>query len=111
MSLVQPVLAQVGNTVIKPNLGINSLADLFSIIINVLLGVGIALVVIFLILGGIQYVTSKGDAKAADQARQSLTNAVIGFIIVVGAFTIKSIVENIFGISNQLKVNSITPNF
>lgn len=113
MNLVQQVLAQsssVGTQVIIPNTGITSLRDLFSIIINVLLGVGISLVVIFLILGGIQYITSKGDVKAADQARQSLTNAVIGFIVVVCAFTIKAIVQNVFGIGNdQLNVNSITP--
>lgn len=86
--------------VVKPTLGnINSLADAMALAINIVLGIGISLTVIFLILGGIQYITSKGDQKAAQEARTSLTNAVIGFIIVVGAFTIRTILANLLDVS------------
>uniref|UniRef100_A0A7C4TP56 Uncharacterized protein n=1 Tax=candidate division WWE3 bacterium TaxID=2053526 RepID=A0A7C4TP56_UNCKA len=71
---------------------IETLADVFALAINIVLGIGIALTIIYLILGGIQYITSKGDQKAAQEARTSLTNAVIGFIVVIGAFTIRTIV-------------------
>ncbi len=74
-----------------------TLADIFALIINVVIGIGIALTVIFLILGGIQYITSRGDAKAADAARSSLTNAVIGFIVVLAAVTIRFVVQNVLG--------------
>ena len=72
--------------------GINSLGNLFGLAINIVMGVGVALTVIFLILGGIKYVTSQGDKTQTQTARESLTNAVIGFIVVIGAFVIRTIV-------------------
>jgi hypothetical protein len=79
---------------------ITSLADVFFLATNVVLAIGIALTVIFLILGGIQYMTAKGDVKAAGEARQALTNAIIGFIIVVAAYTIRTVLINVLGVSN-----------
>ena len=82
------------------NLGnIATLADAMALAINIVLGIGISLTIVFLIIGGIQYITSKGDQKATIEARTSLTNAVIGFIVVVGAFTIKTILGNILGVT------------
>src|SRR3972149_696354 len=100
MTLLQHVYAQgssIPTTVNRIDLGINTLAEAFAIAINVVLGIGIALTIIFLIIGGIQYITSKGDQKAAQEARTSLTNAVIGFIVVIGAFTIRTVLLNIIG--------------
>jgi hypothetical protein len=85
----------------------NNLADVFGFLVNVVLGVGIAVTIVFLILGGIQYITAKGDQKAAGAAREALTNAVIGFIVVIGAFTIRTILINVIGVTNDLKVNDV----
>ncbi len=71
------------------------LGDVFGFLVNVVLGVGIAVTIIFLILGGIQYITARGDQKAAGAARESLTNAVIGFIVVIGAFTIRTVLLSV----------------
>jgi hypothetical protein len=59
---------------------------------NVILGVAVSLSVIFLGLGGIKYITARGDAKAAEEARTWLTNAVIGLVIALGALAVKTIV-------------------
>ena len=104
-----PVLAVEVATV---QLGsISTLADALALIINIALGIGISLTVIFLILGGIQYMTAKGDQKATQAARDSLTNAVIGFIVVVGAFTIKNVLANILNVSvsNSGSLEDTTP--
>jgi hypothetical protein len=74
-----------------------TLAKVFGAAINIVLGIGIAITVIFLILGGIQYMTARGDQKAAQAARDSLTNAVIGFVVVLGALAIKVIIGNLAG--------------
>lgn len=97
--MLQRVYAQVStDPVLEDNVGgIEKLSDLFNLVLNVIVGVGIALVVIFLVLGGIQYVMSKGDPKAADAARLSLTNAIIGFVVIIGALTIKAVVLNVLG--------------
>lgn len=111
MSLLQQVYA-VETTVQKITLGIDSLAGLFGLIINIVLGIGIAITIIFLILGGIQYITSKGDQKAAQEARTSLTNAVIGFIVVIGAFTIRTVLLSMIGADEgQLNIQDVTPDF
>lgn len=112
LNLLTKVYAQtageVSKEIAKPDLGINSLAEAFGLAINIVMGVGISLTIIFLILGGIQYMTAKGDQKAAQEARTSLTNAVIGFIVVIGAFTIRTVLLNILG-ADVGEVTNITP--
>ena len=98
------------NKVVQPiDLKFTNLSDVFGFLVNVVLGVGIAVTIIFLILGGIQYITAKGDQKAAGAARDALTNAVIGFIVVIGAFTIRTILLNVIGgdANSKLIVNEI----
>jgi len=62
---------------------------------------GIALL-IYLILGGFQMMTSRGDPKAAQSAQAKITNAAIGFIIIIFAYFIVQIFGRIFGIENTL---------
>lgn len=95
------VLAETSKNAQRINLPFNDLADVFGFLVNVVLGVGIAITIIFLILGGIKYITAKGDQKAAGEARSALTNAVIGFIVVIGAFTIRTILINVIGGTNE----------
>ena len=104
------VAAGTSTNVVAINLPFKNLADVFGFLINVVLGVGIAVTIIFLILGGIQYITARGDQKAAGAARESLTNAVIGFIVVIGAFTIRTILLSMLGLEN-VGVTNITPVF
>lgn len=101
-SVVNPLAQTLGTTV--------TIANVFSLVTNILIGIGVALTVIFLVLGGIQYITSRGDTKAAETARASLTNAVIGFIIVVAAITIRYAISNvIFGGDGTAGLENVTP--
>lgn len=47
-----------------------------------------ALAVIYLIYGGILYITAGGDAEKATKGRTALINAIIGIIIIALAFAI-----------------------
>lgn len=100
----------VSTNVVNPLAGSNltSLSAVFGLLINVVLGVGITLTVIYLIAGGIKYVTSQGDQKNTTQAREWLTNAVIGFIVIIGSFLIKLIVSGVIG-ANNTSINNVTP--
>jgi len=100
-------LAATSTTAQRINLPFNDLADVFGFLVNVVLGVGIAVTIVFLILGGIQYITAKGDQKAAGAAREALTNAVIGFIVVIGAFTIRTILINVIGKTGNLEIGNV----
>ena len=68
-------------------------------ILNIVFYSGIALTIIFLIIGGIRYITSGGAKEGVEAARSQVTNAIIGFIIVIGAFTIRIIIQNMLGVT------------
>lgn len=87
-------IGEVGNEVTPfPNLG-----NLIGSLIQVALIAAGLLVFIFLIIGGIQYMNSGGDKAAAEKARDRITYAFLGLIIVVGAYAIGIILQKVFGI-------------
>jgi hypothetical protein len=99
--MLQKVYAQVSTNADDPFGGrFDTLANVFGVALNVIMGVAVSLAVVFLGLGGIKYITSKGDAKAAEEARTWLTNAIIGLVIALGALAVKSILFGILGISS-----------
>ncbi len=53
---------------------------------------------LFIVIGGIQWITAGGDAKAASAARDRITAAVVGLLVVVAAFAITLILGQVFGI-------------
>jgi hypothetical protein len=57
---------------------------------------GIA-VVIYLLIGGIKYITSGGDKNAIASAQQMITHAIIGFVLLVLLFVIVQFVPEFFG--------------
>lgn len=72
------------------------IADLISAILPIILGIAGFITVIFIIISGIQFMTSSGNPEAAGAARSRLTFAIIGFVIIVLAFAITQIVDRIF---------------
>ena len=53
-----------------------------QLVINIALYVGGGIAVIYLIYGGITYVTAGGDQEKATQARTIIVNAIIGIVII-----------------------------
>lgn len=68
-----------------------------NVVAAVLTGAGLLLFV-YLILGGVKYLTAGGDEKAVTAAKRILTNAIIGLIIVASAYFIATILERVLGI-------------
>src|SRR4030042_3519175 len=68
------------------------ISDLFPAI----LGIAGFLTVIFIVISGIQFITSSGNPEAAAGARNRLIFAIVGFTIIILAFAILKIVDNIF---------------
>jgi hypothetical protein len=61
-------------------------------IVNLLLYITGALAVIVLIYGGIRYVTSTGDAKRVQQAKDTIVYAITGLVIAILAYAIVNFV-------------------
>lgn len=58
---------------------------------------GIALL-LYLLMGGFQLMTSAGNPKVVEAGRAKITNALLGFVIVFISFWIVQIVGLLFGI-------------
>jgi len=68
-----------------------------NVISATLTGAGL-LLFLYLVYGGIMYMTASGDEKAVDKARKTLTNALIGLVIIATSYFIARILETILGI-------------
>lgn len=55
--------------------------------------------VIFIIVAGIKYIMSWGDAKSVESARRTLTFAVLGLLVVMFSFLIVSVVGKITNVA------------
>jgi len=63
---------------------ITRIEDLIERIGNFAIFIGIIIAVIFIIWGGIKYMTARGDPKAAEEARTAILNGIIGAAVVLG---------------------------
>lgn len=60
--------------------------------------IGSILVLVYLLWGGIEWITSGGDKGKVDAARTKITNAVIGIIVLGASTAILSLVQKFLGI-------------
>lgn len=81
-----------------PQIQIQSLGLLISSLVGTLLIVAALLAFFFLILGGIQWITSGGDKAGMEAARNKITHAVVGLVIVGAAWAIMILVQNFLGV-------------
>ena len=76
-------------------LRITSLQELLVAILNIVIVLAIPVIVFFIIYSGFLYVTAKGNASQIEQATRSLTYAIVGGVLIIGAVAIAEIVENL----------------
>ncbi len=72
---------------------------LISAILPYIFGIAGILLLVYLVLGGFQLMTSRGDPKAVAGAWAKITNAVIGFVIVFVSFLLVRLIGQILGIT------------
>jgi len=68
-------------------------------IIRFILLAAFILAFIFLLIGGIRWITAGGDEKGVAGARGMITSALIGLVIVLVAYAIIRLVEVFFGVT------------
>lgn len=61
-----------------------------------------ALVFLYLVWGGIEYIASGGDKAHIENATKRITNAVIGLAIVATSWAIFTIIKTFFGLEDAL---------
>ena len=96
---------QIGDTQIEGKVGwANNLGTVISNAIPfalVFAGIGLLMMLLF---SGFEYLTSAGDAKKLEGAKQRLTYSIVGFLLIFTAFWLVQIAGRIFGLT---EVNTI----
>lgn len=64
-------------------------------VLTVVMVIAILLVLLYLVLGGIEWITSGGEKSKTEAARNKITAAVIGIIILASAYALASFVAYI----------------
>ncbi|HSW90096.1 MAG TPA: hypothetical protein VLH19_04465, partial [Patescibacteria group bacterium] len=78
---------------------ISDLGKLIQSLLSVVLAIVGLLVFVYLIWGGVEWITAGGDKSKTESARQKITNAIIGLAIVAAAFAISKVLGSFFGIN------------
>ena len=98
---MEKVFAQKSPTITltKPgNIKISDIGELISALVGTLLIVAALLAFFYLILGGIQWITSGGDKTGMEAARNKITHAIVGLIIVGASWAIMLLVQRFLGV-------------
>lgn len=89
-------------------LWVSSLVSLFLIITAIA-------TLIYLVLGGLAWVTSNGEKGKLEEARNGITNAIVGLVIVAAAWAMWLLVGRFFGIDFMQipfpSLNTTVPSF
>ena len=80
------------------------LGEILSWLITVALVIAGLVFFFMLVIGGVRWIVSGGDKAGTEGARNQITAALIGLIIVFSAWAIATLISNAFG------VNILTPN-
>jgi hypothetical protein len=75
-----------------------SLGGIIGNVLPYVFGGAAILLLIYLVMGGLSMMLSRGDPKAMQSAQSQITNALIGFVIVFFAFTLVALIGKVLGI-------------
>jgi hypothetical protein len=82
--------------------GLPNISTLIGTILSVILFIAFIAALVFLIIGGIKWIMSGGDKEGASKAKETVTSALIGLAIVLGAWILINIVLNFFGFTGGI---------
>ena len=78
--------------------GLGSIREFISVILpNVFIVAGIILLIL-IIAGGIGMITTAGNPEAREKSKGTLTNAIIGFVIIFASYWIIQIIQVLTGV-------------
>jgi len=97
--LVLPVAASAqltapdrGSTNLPDLTGSQGLKGLLMSIINIALLFAGLIAVLFLIIGGYRYIVSAGNEEAAEKAKKTIQNAIIGLVVIILSYTLVTVI-------------------
>lgn len=82
--------------------GTAGVGDVQQLVINIIFSIAGFLAVAYFMYGGIRWITSRGDRNAVTDARKTVVSALIGMVLVAGAYFAINTIFNIIGGNNPL---------
>lgn len=105
MEFIETVLADE----IKTTSGaatLEGLENVFDSVVGVVLGFGGIVLFFMLIVGGFQFITAGGDPAKVEQAKKTLTYAIMGVVLLALAFLILKFISTFTGVDvTQFKID------
>lgn len=99
----------LGHDVQVPAAFFSDIGQLLNKILMVVIALSALLVLMHLIWGAIDWITSGGDKAKIDKAKNKIVAAIIGLIIVASSYAVLTIVLNFLGVKSlQDVLNSVT---
>ena len=100
MSLISQAYAAAGTIGVPQPTGmkITDIGVLISRVISLAFIVAGILTFAFLVMGGIEWLTSGGDKGKTEQARNRITAAVVGLAIVASSWALMKLIAYFFGV-------------
>lgn len=77
-----------------PENGFTDIKSYLLTILTVVMSITGALAVLFIVIGGLQYMTGAGDEKKTGVAKKTMTYAIIGLLIVILSLTIINMIKS-----------------
>jgi len=75
-----------------PSTGNSQILCILRNILSFILAIAFIVAVIFLVVGGFRYIVSQGNEEGVEKAKGTITNAVIGIVVIVLAWVILQVV-------------------
>lgn len=112
-ALYNPVLPSIlgGSGATGTEGGATAIGLLLGNVVGLVLILAACLAFAFLLTGGVQWITSGGDKAALESARNKITHAIIGLIIVAAAYAVFSLVGQFLGLTKKGEIKIEIPTF
>lgn len=104
---VMPVMAatKITDTNVDPGKGFaTDFGGLINGVLSFVMVIAALLVFLYLIWGGIEWITSGGDKGKTESARNKITSAIIGLVVVAASYAILTLALNFLGFSSLNEV-------
>lgn len=103
--LSNPVFAQWADPSGQAPAQLKDIEWIFTRILNIAISLAVVVLFLFLVIGGFKFLTSGGDPKATESAKNTLTYAILGLALLIGIWFILLFIEKLTGIKvTQFKI-------
>lgn len=93
-------MAEINNPALSTNLqalnGVEFLNKFLPAMITLLFVIASLVSFVLLVIGGVQYMTAGGDKAGTENAKERITHALIGLVLVFSAYAILSLLGTFF---------------